>query len=302
MVKKGDLLFVIDPRPNEAALARARAEVDLAVARLDLARKDLTRVELLLRSRAVSKEEADTRAAAVRQAEASVAAARAALQGAELDVEFTHVVAPVSGRTSRHLVDEGNLVTGGSTGSTLLTTIVSLDPIHVYFEADEQAYLKYARLSQSGARVSSRDQPNPVLVGLADEKGFPHEGWMDFVDNQLDPSTGTMVGRAVLPNPDLLLSPGLFVRLRLQGSDTYRALLIPDESVGTDQAQRFVWVVDDESRARYRRVEIGPMHDGLRIVRKGLESGDMVVVAGMQRVRPDIEVKAQERVAAAENE
>ncbi|MGH7820871.1 MAG: efflux RND transporter periplasmic adaptor subunit, partial [Candidatus Binatia bacterium] len=196
------------------------------------------------------------------------------------------------------LITEGNLVNGGSgTQGTLLTTIVSLDPIYAYFEADERSHLKYARLAQNGERPA--DVRTPVRVALADEEGFPRDGWMDFVDNRLDPATGTMVGRAVLPNPDLLLSPGLFVRLRLPGSGRYRTLLLPDEAIGTDQAQKFVWVVDDESRAQYRLVSTGPLHDGLRIVRAGLAPGDRVVVAGVQRVRPGIQVAAEERATEA---
>jgi RND family efflux transporter MFP subunit len=296
-VKAGDLLFVIDPRPYEAVLARARGELALSQARLELARKDLARAQQLLKSRAISEEEADTRAAGVRQAEASAAAAKAAVDAAALDVEFTRVVAPVAGRAGRHLVDEGNLVTSGPTGATLLTTIVTLDPIHCYFEADERAYLKYTRLARSGERASSRDVNNPVRVGTADEKDFPHVGWMDFVDNQFDPGTGTMTGRALIPNPELLLSPGLFVRVRLLGSAPYRALLIPDEAIGTDQAQKFVWVLDAENRAQYRRVQVGVLHEGLRVVREGLGPEDRVVVAGLQRVRPGIVVVPEERTS-----
>jgi RND family efflux transporter MFP subunit len=245
-------------------------------------------------SRAISEEELDTRSAGVRQAEASLAAVQAAVDSAALDVEFTHVTAPVSGRVGRALVDEGNLVSGGATNATLLTTIVSLDPIHVYFEADERSHLRYMRLAQSGERASSREEPNPVWVGLADEEGFPHEGWMDFVDNQLDPQTGTMTGRAVLPNPDLLLSPGLFARVRLAGSGPYRALLVPDASIGTDQARRFVWVADEQNRVQYRSVKTGPLRGELRVIREGLTSDDRVVVAGVQRVRPDTQVVAEE--------
>src|SRR5262249_27109943 len=153
-------------------------------------------------------------------------------------------------------------------GTTLLTTIVTLDPIHCYFEADERAYLKYVRLAQRGERPSSRDVNNPVEVATADETGFPHKGWMDFVDNQFDAGTGTMVGRALIPNPDLLLSPGLFVRLRLPGSGRHHATLVPDEAIATDLDQKFVWVVDTENHAQYRRITIGPLHEGLRIVRE----------------------------------
>jgi RND family efflux transporter MFP subunit len=294
MVKKGDLLFVIDPRPYEAVLKQARAEVDLSQARLDLAREDLARGKKLLLSRAISQEEVDTRAAAVRQAEASIAGGNAAVDAAALDVEFTHVVAPVTGRAGRHLVSEGNLIAGGATNATLLTTIVSLDPIHCYFDADERAYLKYVRLDASGERPSSRTVRNPVQIALADEDGFPHSGYMDFVDNQLDPNTGTIIGRAVVENPQLILSPGLFVRVRLLGSGRYQALLVPDEAVIADQADKVVWVIGADSHAQYRRVTTGPLQDGLRIIRSGIAANERVAVSGIQRIRPGIEVDATE--------
>ena len=294
MVKEGDLLFVIDPRPYEAVLARARADVESAKARVAVAGTELARARTLLPSHAASQEQTENRSAIALQAAAALAAAQAAVTAAALDVEFTRVTSPIAGRAGRHLVGEGNLVQGGS-DPTLLTTVVALDPIHCYFEADERAYLKYSRLAKSGERPSSRDVNNPVEIGLADEQGFPHKGWMDFVDNQFDAGTGTVVGRALIPNPDLLLSPGLFARVRLVGSGRYRALLLPDEAVGTDQSQTFVWVVDAQGAAQYRRVTLGPLHDGLRIVREGLSPEDRVVVAGTQRVRQGIVVAAEER-------
>jgi membrane fusion protein, multidrug efflux system len=297
-VKEGDLLFVIDPRPYEATLKQARAEVDVGQARLELARTESARGARLLGARAISAEDAERRAATLHEAAASLAAAQAAAEAAALDVEFTKVLAPIAGRVSRHLVDEGNLVTGGATNATLLTTIVSLDPIHCYFDADERQYLKYARLSQRGERVSSRDTNNPVEVGLADETGFPHKGWMDFVDNALDPGTGTMIGRALIPNPDLLLSPGLFVRIRLPGSARHPATLLPDEAIGTDLDQKFVWVVGAENEAQYRPVKLGPLHEGLRIVREGVGPDDRVVVAGVQRVKAGAVLAPEERPLA----
>ena len=174
------------------------------------------------------------------------------------------------------------------------TTIVSLDPIYAYFEADERSYLKYARMAQRGERPSSREHENPVHIGLADETGFPHEGHMDFVDNQFDEGTGTMIGRAVLPNPDHLLAPGLFARLQLPGSGKYQALLLPDAALLFDQAESFVWVIDEKNVVQYRRVEVGRPHDGLRIIRQGLEPSDRVIVAGVQRVRPGSEVSPEE--------
>jgi RND family efflux transporter MFP subunit len=295
IVKKGDLLFLIDPRPYEAALRRAEADLELAKSRLALARKNFARAADLLASHAISQEEADIRESNLRQAEASVGEAQAALDAATLDVEFTHVSAPVGGRVGRKLVTEGNLINGGvGTQGTLLTTIVSLDPIYAYFDADEGSLLKYDRLARLGQRRSSRDFKNPVHVALANEEGFPHPGVMDFVDNQLDRGTGTIVGRALLPNPDLSLIPGLFARLRLPGSGQYRAILLPDEAIGSDQSQKFVYVVDGESKAQYRTVKIGPLVDGLRVIREGVGPEDRVVVAGLQRVRPGLKVDAQE--------
>src|SRR5258705_271906 len=194
----------------------------------------------------------DIRESSFRQAEASVQEAEAAVEAAKLDVEFTQVAAPIGGRVGRKLVTEGNLITGGvGSQGTLLTTIVSLDPIYAYFEADEGSLLKYNRLARLGQRPSSRDYKNPVRVALADEEGIPHPGVMDFVDHQVDRGTGTIVGRALLPNPDLSLLPGLFARLRLPGSGQYRAILVPDEAIGSDQSQKFVYVVDGEEKAQY---------------------------------------------------
>ena len=300
LVKKGDLLFTIDPRPYEAVLHRAEAEVSLAASRLALAAKNHARAGALLASHAISQEEADVRESNHRQAQAALEEAQAAVEAARLDVEFTRVSAPVSGRVGRKLVTEGNLISGGAgTQSTLLTTIVSLDPIYAYFEADESSVLKYNRLARAGQRPSSREHRNPVHVGLADEEGFPHDGVMDFVDNQVDRGTGTVVARAVLPNPDLSLLPGLFARLQLPGSGQYRAVLVPDEAIGTDQTQRFVYVVDAESKAQYRTVQVGPLVDGLRVIRDGLGPDDRIVVAGLQRVRPAQVVDAQPVTAPA---
>jgi RND family efflux transporter MFP subunit len=299
LVKKGDLLFQIDPRPYEAQLHRAQGDLEQANSRVNLAQKNLARVAFLIKSQAMSKEEAETRAALVRQAEAGVAAAQAAVDAAKLDVEFTRITAPVSGRVSRKFVTEGNLINGGiGTQGTLLTTIVSLDPLYVYFEANERDYLKYVRLAKSGARPSTRDFKNPVFVGTADEQGFPHQGFMDFVDNQIDRGTGTIQWRGIVPNPDGLLAPGLFVRLRLGGSGRYHALLIPDDAVQSDQAQKFVWVVDGDNRVRYRQVTCGTLHDGLRVVTEGLTPADRVIVHGVQRARPDIVVEPEEQTIA----
>jgi RND family efflux transporter MFP subunit len=285
IVEQGDLLFVIDPRPYRAAVERAEAELRGAAARLDLAEREAQRAQLLLGHGVLSQEDADTRATALRDAAAAREAAQASLRQARLELEFTQVRAPIRGRIGRDLVTLGNLISGGSPDSTLLTTIVSLDPIHAYFDADERAVLRYERLAQRGDRPSSRDAPNPVLLGLADEDGFPHRGQMDFVDNQLDPRTGTMRARAVFTNPDATLLPGMFARVRLPGSGRYQALLVPDEAIGTDQGERFVLVVDAEQRAQERSVETGPQALGLRVVRNGLAPDDRVIVRGLSVVR-----------------
>ncbi len=290
IVKKGNLLFVIDPRPYQAELDRAKAESQLANARLELAKSDYARAQRLLQVRAISEEEADTRASRQRETQEQLQAARAAVDAAKLNVEFTRITAPITGRISRKLVTEGNLINGGTAQSTLLTTIVSLDPIHCYVEADERAYLKYVRLAQEGKRASSREARNPAYLALADETGFPHKGYIDFVDNRLDPNTGTMTGRAIFPNPDFTLTPGLFARVRIPGSGKYEALMIPDEAIGTDLSQKFVFVVNDQSIVEYRAVQLGPIISGLRVIREGLKPEDWVISKGIQRARANIKV------------
>jgi membrane fusion protein, multidrug efflux system len=295
IVKKGALLFVIDPRPYQAELNRAKAQLEQAIARFERTQKDFARAQQLVKSRAISQEEVDTRSADQREAQEAVQAARAAVEAARLNVEFTQVKAPISGRISRHLVTEGNLINGGTAESTLLTRIVSLDPLYGYFDVDERAFLKYTRLWRNGTRPGSREVNIPVELGLADETGFPHQGHLDFIDNRLDPNTGTMTGRAVIPNPDLTLTPGLFARIRLPGSSQYEALLLPDEAIGSDQTQRFVFVVDDQNTVEYRRVELGPIIDGLRVVRSGLQPEEWVIVNGVQRVRTGTKVDPQQQ-------
>ncbi|HUQ70991.1 MAG TPA: efflux RND transporter periplasmic adaptor subunit, partial [Planctomycetaceae bacterium] len=213
---------------------------------------------------------------------------------AQLNLEYTEVRAPVTGRISSRLVTEGNLIVGGTGQPTLLTTIVSLDPIYCVFDADEQSFLKYNRLMREGKRPSSRDVKNPVYVGLADEPHqYPHQGHMDFVDNRLDAETGTLRGRAILPNKDLSLTPGLFARLRLPGSGRYDAILIPDLAVGTDQSEKYVFVIDEQDTIRRQAVELGPIVRGLRIVRTGLDGSEQIVLRGLQRVQPGVVVQAK---------
>jgi RND family efflux transporter MFP subunit len=295
-VRKGDLLFVIDPRPYRAELSIAEAELARAVARSELAASDAARSKSLVDIKAVSREEYDTRVNASREATASVAAARAAVDAAKLDLEFTRVTSPIGGRVSKAAITAGNLVTGGSNAATLLTTVVSLDPIYVSFEGDEQIYLKYTALAQRGERQSSRDAANPVLMGLANEDDYPRRGVMVFVDNQVDPHTGTIRARASFENKDGFLTPGLFARVKLLGTNSYKAVLVDDRAIGTDQSQKFVYVVDAANKVVYRPVKVGRLTEGLRIVLQGLQPGETVIVNGLQRVRPGV-VVAPERIA-----
>jgi multidrug efflux system membrane fusion protein len=286
MVNEGDLLFLIDPRPYQAEYERAKAALLLARSQYDLAQIEATRVQKLKDSGAVSREELDERLSTLHQQEANVQAQKATLATAALNLTFTRVLAPVRGRVSRAEVTRGNLVSGGNNGGTLLTTLVSMDPIYVYFEGDENAYLRYGQMARTGERPSSRDSRNPVRVALANEEGFNHEGYVDFVDNAVNPQTGTVRARAVLANKEGLFTPGLFARVQLLGSGEHEAILIEDRAVGTDQDQQFVLVIGPDNKAEYRKVTLGRKVDGLRVVRDGLKSGDIVIVSGLQRVHP----------------
>jgi RND family efflux transporter MFP subunit len=292
LVKQGDLLFIIDPRPYQAEYDRTAADLKRYKTALDLARIESGRVERLRQSGAVSQEELDERTSTVAQAEANVAGAQAALEAASLNLSFTRVTSPVTGRVSRAEVTRGNLVTGGNNGGTLLSSVVSMDPIYLYFDSDEQAYLRYAQMARSGERTNSRDAA-PVQIGLANEEGFPHSGTVDFVDNQLNPQTGTIRARAVLANKDGQFTPGLFARVQLVGSDEYNAILIDDRAVNTDQSQKYVLLLGAGNKVEYRKVKLGRVIDGLRIVREGLKPGDVIVVNGAQRVHPGLAVTPQ---------
>ena len=295
-VKKGDVLFVIDPRPYEAERDKARGGLAQARSQLVLARSERDRATSLLAQHAISQEEYDTRTAGREQAQANVEAAQAALDAAALNVTFTRVTAPISGRISRALITSGNFVTNGQTP---LSTLVSLDPIYVSFDGDEQEYLKYTKLTRDGARAGSRDRRNAVLVGLADENGYPHQGVIVFVDNALDPATGTIRSRALLDNHDRGFTPGLFARIKLMGGAQHEAVLINDSAIGTDQTVRYVLVVGAGNKVEYRPVQLGPVIDGLRVVQSGLAPGETIVVNGLQRVRPGAQV-APQRVAMGE--
>lgn len=296
LVKKGDLLFQIDPRPFEAEVKRLAAELKRTQSRLELTRSEHARGERLKAKNAISTEESDARATAAAEAEAAVAATAAALDAAKLNLEFTRITSPISGRVSNALITEGNLV---AVGTSLLTTVVSTDTVYAYFDADESVYLKYTQMAKNGERPSSRVHKNPIYLGLANEFGYPHLGYVDFVDNQVNPTTGTIRGRAVFDNSTGDFTPGLFARLKLVASGSFDGILINDRAVGTDLGKKFVLVVDKDNKTAYRAVVLGPKAEGLRIVKQGLAVGDRIVVNGLQRVRPGM-VVAPKMVAMAE--
>jgi RND family efflux transporter MFP subunit len=293
MVKTGDLLFVIDPRPFERITERLRAELTAAKARFEFAQKDFERARPLAKNENISEQVFQQRQRELAETEATVKASEAALGAAELNLEFTRVTAPLAGRISRKLVSIGNYVTGASEGATLLTIIVSQDPIQFYFDISEADYLKYLRLGKAGTGASYRENPTPVVLGLMDEKGFPHPGALDFVENRIDEATGSLRGRAVFKNPGNLFTPGLFARLRLAGSGEYQAMLLPDGAIATDQTNRFVYTVAEDGAVAYKPVTLGPIIDGLRVIRGGLTASDWVIVNGIQRARPGGKVTPQ---------
>ena len=281
LVARGDLLFTIDDREYAAASDAARADAARAEARVALAKQELARSETLIAARAVSQGELDQRRMEAQQADADLLAARARVAQAELNLGFTRVTAPFAGRAGSALVKPGNVVTPNE---TLLTTLVSVDPVYVTFTGDERAYLRYQKLARNGNRESSRDARNPVHVGLANEEGFPHVGEVDFVDNALNPETGTIRVRAVLPNPDGVFTPGLFARVRLLGGSQSNALLIHEQAVLTDQDRRYVYILGKDNAAERRDVTLGPHVEALRVVESGLAPGDKVIVNGMRKI------------------
>lgn len=288
MVKAGDILFTIDRRPFQNALDQARANRDQARANFSFADADLARASQLVRERTISEQVFDQRTQAKRAAEASLAAAEAAVRQATLDLEFTELRAPIAGRIGDRRVSPGNLVIGGSQPqTTLLASIVSVDPIRFEFTFDEASYLRYTRLAAGGGNdVAGRNTKTPVALKLLDEQGFPHKGEMDFLDNVIDRSSGTIRGRAVMPNPAGLFTPGMFARAQVPASAPYEALLVPDVAIGTEQARKFVLVVDGENVARQKYVTLGAAVDGLRVVKEGLAPDDRVIVEGLMRARP----------------
>lgn len=274
-------------------MEQAKADVERTQARLQIAAADVERALPLVRSQTLTEREFDTRRSIQREAAGAVAAAEAALKQAELNLQWTEVRAPIAGRISDRRVDRGNLISGGQTGATVLTVIVSLDPIHFVFDGSEADFLRYQRLAAAGGRPSSRDVQNPVSVRLADETDYKHQGRMDFVDNALNPKTGTIRGRAIFENKDGLLTPGYFGRLRLFGGE-HDALLLPDSAIASDQASKIVFTVADDGTVGTKRVGLGPIVDGLRVIRSGLAATDRIVIEGLQRARPGQKVKAED--------
>jgi multidrug efflux system membrane fusion protein len=281
-VKKGDVLFEIDPRPFQAEADRAEAASSAARAKADLARLELARAERLLTDHAIAQREYDERAAGQKELEAGARAARAQAEAAKLNLSYTRVTAPINGRVSKAEITLGNLVDP----SAVLSSIVSQDRIYASFDGDESTYLRVAKRARGGAPIA-------VRVGLADEDGFPHEGKLEFVDNQLDTRSGSVRLRAVFANADRSMAPGLFARVQIGGGDLRKELLISDRAVGTDQSHKFVFVVDADGKAERREVSLGPVVDGLRVVRDGLKPGEKIVVNGLQRVKPGAPIKAQ---------
>ncbi len=298
IVRKGDLLYTIDPRQYEAAAEQAQGQLDDAKAKVDLAQKELERATTLIKTQAISENIVDQRNQALAGAQAAQLQADGALKQAKLNVEYTKVVAPITGRVSRHLVSVGNLVQGSESGATLLTSIVSLDPIHVYFDVDERIYQRNSRLWFEGKRPSSRDTPNPVQITLTGETKPSHDGKMDFLDNRFDVGTGTLRERAIVDNHDLSILPGQFARVRVIASAPYEGLLIPDAAVASDQSRKIVFVVNADNVVEARPVTLGPLDDGLRVIKEGLKADDRVIVDGLQRARIGAKVAPHEAKAS----
>jgi RND family efflux transporter MFP subunit len=294
MVKQGDLLFTIEKRPFEIALDSAQAQLAEANAQLSLANRNLKRYEKMREGNIVGASDYDDRVEAVSAGKAAVAAAEAQVRQAELDLGYTEIRAPVTGRISRHEVSAGNLITGGYTGNvTLLTTIVSLDPIHFDFDVSEANYLAYQRAAERGVMPSMRDNKIEVFAKLPDEDQWTHKGTLGFLDNQVNETSGTIRARATFPNPDGLFTPGQFGHIRVPGSEPYEAVLLPETAIVTDQSQKIALVVADDGTVGVKILRVGPSYEGMRIIREGLAPTDKVVINGLMRARPGSKVTAQ---------
>jgi multidrug efflux system membrane fusion protein len=295
-VRKGDLLFQIDPKPFTAQLNYAEAELERAKSRHELAKNDQLRAERMFRAKAISEEELDTRSKGLREATAAVQSAQANVYTARLNLEYTQVRSPIDGRIGRELITAGNLVNGGGAEATLLTFIVATDPVYVYVDADERSALKYRRQAQKGGSVLG--EQTQVELAIADEADYSHRGHLDYISPREDAATGTLTLRAVFANPDELLSPGFFARMRIPGSAPYQAILLPDRAIGTDQAQRFIWVANPQNQVEYRKVELGAHIGRFHVVSAGLKADEWVVVEGIQKLKPGMKVNP-ERISAA---
>ncbi|HEY5893986.1 MAG TPA: efflux RND transporter periplasmic adaptor subunit [Chthoniobacterales bacterium] len=295
MVKKGDVLFVIDPRWYRADFEQRQADVEQAKARLDNAERQAKRAARLLSTRAISTDEADTTESTYQAAKAALVSAQAVMESARLDLENTEIRAPIDGRVSRALLTTGNYVSGIAGSATFLTSIVSVDPIYVYADVDENSLLKFNALAEK--RKNEDGNPMSIELELADEEGFPHRGQIESFNNRLDPNTGTILLRAVFPNPEGRIVPGLFARIRVPATGKYPAVLVDEAAIGTDQAQKYVLTIGDKNTVEYRKVNLGPAIEGKRVVRSGLRPGEKIVVNGLQRARPGFPVTPQEQVA-----
>lgn len=299
LVKKDDVLFVIDPRYYKAEFNRLQAEAERARVQLDNAKRESDRTTQLLSTKAISAEEGDTRISRFEEAKAALLAAEAARDSAKLDLEYTEVRAPIDGRVSRAFLTEGNYVSGIAGAATRLTSIVSVNPVYVYADMDEDSLLKFNALASKQKLDTDGDGRVPVELQLGDEPEFPHHGYIESFDNQLDPNTGSILLRAVFPNDDGRIVPGLFARIRVPLSARHQALLISERAVGTDQAQKFVLALTPTNTVAYQPVVLGPTIDGMRIIRSGVTGGEQIVINGMQRVRPGMSVKAEQEAIAS---
>jgi multidrug efflux system membrane fusion protein len=291
LVKRNDVLFEIDPRTYKAIVSQAEGNLAAGDAKLKRLELELKRAETLVKKQTIAQQEYEKALFDRDQAAAQIVTLKANLDQAKLDLEFTKVTAPVDGRVGRAIVTEGNLVQSGQAGGTVLTSLVSVDPMWAYFDVDERTVLRVRGLIREGKAKSARDVPLPVFLGLANEEGYPHEGTIDFVDNQVNPKTGTLRLRGVFPNKDEALAPGYFVRIRVPIGFPHKAFLITDRAIDTDQGKKIVYVVDSEKKVAIRPIRPGSLHEGLRAIEEGLKSGDRVIIAGLQQVRPGLVVE-----------
>ena len=298
LVKKGDVLFVIDPRWHQAAFNNLEAQAERANVQLENAKREADRASALLANKAISTEESDARVARFQEAKAALLAAQAARDSAKLDLDYTEVRAPIDGRVSRAFLTEGNYVSGGPGTTSVLTSLVSVNPVYVYADIDEDSLLKFNALAHAGKIETNGSGQTPIELELADETGFPHRGHIESFDNRVDPNTGSIVLRAVFSNDDGRILPGLFARIRVPLSERHPVLLVSERAIGTDQAQKYVLTLTASNTVAYTAVKLGPAVEGKRIIRSGLLAGDQVIVNGMERVRPGMPVTPQEQVAS----